>query len=127
MYPDDYLTDQPQRVLAAETVREKLLAHTRDELPYTTAVTVDQFEEPKNAKAPYRIFCTILVENDSQKPIVLGKAGSMIKRIGTEARIDLEEALEAKVYLDLHVKVRSDWRDNERFLDELGMPHVRRR
>ena len=127
LYPDDYLTDQPQRVLAAETVREKLLAHTRDELPYTTAVTVDQFEEPKNAKAPYRIFCTILVENDSQKPIVLGRAGSMIKRIGTEARLDLELALDAKVYLELHVKVKSDWRDNERFLDELGMPPVRRR
>ena len=127
LYPDDYLTDQPQRVLAAETVREKLLAHTRDELPYTTAVTVDQFEEPKNAKAPYRIFCTILVENDSQKPIVLGKAGSMIKRIGTEARLDLEQALDAKVYLDLHVKVKSDWRDNERFLDELGMPAAKRR
>jgi len=127
LYPDDYLTDQPQRVLAAETVREKLLAHTRDELPYTTAVTVDQFEEPKSAKAPYRIFCTILVENDSQKPIVLGKAGSMIKRIGTEARVDLEQALDAKVYLDLHVKVKSDWRDNERFLDELGMPAAKRR
>ena len=127
LYPDDYLTDQPQRVLAAETVREKLLAHTRDELPYTTAVTVDQFEEPKHAKAPYRIFCTILVENDSQKPIVLGKAGSMIKRIGTEARLDLEQALDAKVYLDLHVKVKSDWRDNERFLDELGMPAAKRR
>ena len=127
LYPDDYLTDQPQRVLAAETVREKLLAHTRDELPYTTAVTVDQFEEPKSAKAPYRIFCTILVENDSQKPIVLGKAGSMIKRIGTEARLGLEQALDAKVYLDLHVKVKSDWRDNERFLDELGMPAAKRR
>ena len=126
LYPDDYLTDQPQRVLAAETVREKLLAHTRDELPYTTAVLVDTFEEPAHPKAPYRIFCTILVENDSQKPIVLGKAGSMIKRIGTEARLDLEQSLDAKVYLDLHVKVKSDWRDNERFLDELGMPSRRR-
>lgn len=127
LYPDDYLTDQPQRVLAAETVREKVLIHTRDELPFTTAVIVDQFEEPKSAKAPYRIFCTILVEGESQKPIVLGKAGSMIKRIGTEARLDLEAALEAKVYLELHVKVKSDWRDNERFLDELGMPPARRR
>ncbi|MDQ3070713.1 MAG: GTPase Era [Acidobacteriota bacterium] len=127
LYPEDYLTDQPERVLAAETVREKVLIHTRDELPYTTAVTVDQFEEPKNPKAPYRIFCTILVENDSQKPIVLGRAGSMIKRIGTEARLDLEAALEAKVFLDLHVKVKADWRDNERFLDELGMPPASRR
>ncbi len=127
LYPDDYLTDQPQRVLAAETVREKVLIHTRDELPFTTAVVIDQFEEPKSAKAPYRIFCTILVEGESQKPIVLGKAGSMIKRIGTEARLDLEAALEAKVYLELHVKVKADWRDNERFLDELGMPPARRR
>ena len=127
LYPDDYLTDQPERVLAAETVREKLLTHTRDELPFTTAVVVDQFEEPKHPKAPYRIFCTILVESESQKPIVVGKAGSMIKRIGTEARLDLENALEAKVFLDLHVKVKADWRDNERFLDELGMPPARRR
>jgi GTPase len=122
LYPDDFLTDQPERVLAAETVREKVLIHTRDELPFTTAVVVDQFEEPEHPKAPYRIFCTILVESESQKPIVVGRAGSMIKRIGTEARLDLEKALEAKVYLDLHVKVKADWRDNERFLDELGMP-----
>ena len=127
LYPEDYLTDQPERVLAAETVREKLLAHTRDELPYTTAVVIDQFEEPEHPKAPYRIFCTILVENESQKPIVVGKGGSMIKRIGTEARLDLEKALEAKVFLDLHVKVKADWRDNERFLDELGMPRAKRR
>jgi GTPase len=127
LYPEDYLTDQPERVLAAETVREKVLAHTRDELPYTTAVVVDQFEEPATPKAPYRIFCTILVENDSQKPIVIGKAGAMIKRIGTEARLDLEKALEARVFLDLHVKVKADWRDNERFLDELGMPKGRER
>jgi len=127
LYPDDYLTDQPERVLAGETVREKLLMHTRDELPFTTAVVVDQFEEPARPKAPYRIFCTILVESDSQKPIVLGKGGSMIKRIGTEARLDLEKALEAKVFLDLHVKVKADWRDNERFLDELGMPPAKRR
>jgi GTPase len=127
LYPDDYLTDQPERVLAAETVREKVLANTRDELPFTTAVVVDQFEEPAHPKAPYRIFCTILVENESQKPIVVGKGGSMIKRIGTEARQDLEKALEGKVYLDLHVKVKADWRDNERFLDELGMPPAKKR
>jgi len=127
LYPEDYLTDQPERVLAAETVREKVLMHTRDELPFTTAVVVDQFEEPAHPKAPYRIFCTILVENDSQKPIVVGKGGAMIKRIGTEARLDLEKALESKVFLDLHVKVKSDWRDNERFLDELGMPPAKRR
>ena len=127
LYPEDYLTDQPQRVLAAETVREKVLIHTRDELPFTTAVVIDQFEEPKSRKAPYRIFATILVESDSQKPIVVGKGGAMIKRIGTEARMDLEKALDGKVFLDLHVKVKSDWRDNERFLDELGMPPAKRR
>jgi len=121
LYPDDYLTDQTERTLAAELIREKVLAHTRDELPYTTAVIIDQFEEPKEPGGLTRIHASILVDQDSQKPIVVGKGGDMIKRIGTEARQDLERMLDGRVYLDLHVKVRADWRDDERILDELGL------
>jgi GTP-binding protein Era len=125
LYPEDYLTDQPERVLAAETVREKLLQHTREELPFSTAVVVDQFDEPDEPGGLLRIWCTILVEQESQKPIVIGRAGDMIKRIGTEARQDLERFFETKVFLDLRVKVRADWRDDERLLDDLGLPRKR--
>ncbi len=121
LYPEDYLTDQTERKLAAELVREKLLKHTRDELPFTTAVVIDRFEEPASAGAPTRIFASILVEHESQRPIVLGKGGAMIKRIGTEARRDIEAMLDGRVYLDLHVKVREAWRDDERILDEIGL------
>jgi GTP-binding protein Era len=121
LYPDDYLTDQTQRTLAAELVREKVLIHTRDELPYTTAVIIDKFEEPAEPGGLTRIYASILVESDSQKPIVIGKGGEMIKRIGTEARLDLEKLLNGRVHLDLHVKVRADWRDNTRLLDDMGL------
>jgi GTP-binding protein Era len=122
LYPDDFLTDQPERTLAAETVREKVLQHTRDELPFTTAVVVDQFDEPAHPGGLLRIWCTIFVEHDSQKPIVIGRSGDMIKRIGTEARQDLERFFETKVFLDLRVKVKAAWRDDERVLDDLGLP-----
>ena len=121
LYPDEYLTDQTQRTLSAELIREKVLSHTREELPYTTAVVIDQFEEPTDDQPVTRIFASILVDRESQKPIVVGKGGDMIKRIGTEARRELEEMLGGRVYLDLHVKVREDWRDDERLLDELGL------
>ncbi len=123
LYPDDFLTDQPERVLVAETVREKVLHHTRDELPFSTAVVIDQFDEPDRPGGLMRVFCTILVETESQKPIVIGRAGSMIKTIGTEARQDIERFFSCKVYLDLRVKVRPDWRDDERALDQLGLPN----
>ncbi|HEX5475060.1 MAG TPA: GTPase Era [Vicinamibacterales bacterium] len=122
LYPSDYLTDQPERQMAAEMVREKVLQHTRAELPFTTAVVVDRFEEPAEPGALLRLWCTILVEQESQKPIVIGRAGEMIKRIGTDARQDLERFFDTKVFLDLHVKVQPDWRDNLRVLDELGLP-----
>ena len=121
LFPDDYLTDQPERTLAAEMVREQVLAHTRDELPFSTAVVVDQFEEPEANGGLLRLYCTILVESDSQKPIVIGRAGDMIKRIGTAARLELERFFETKVYLDLHVKVKPGWREDERMLDTLGL------
>ena len=121
LYDDDYLTDQTQRVLAAELIREKVLRHTRDELPYTTAVMIEQFQEPDGDSALTRIFASILVDHDSQKPIVIGKGGEMIKRIGIEARKDLEEMLDGRVFLDLHVKVREDWREDERILRDIGI------
>lgn len=121
LYPDDYLTDQSERTLAAELIREKVLANTHDELPYTTAVLIDQYEDAAEEGGLTRIHASILVETESQKPIVIGKGGEMIKRIGTDARRDLEQMLDGKVFLDLHVKVRQDWRDDERVLDALGM------
>jgi GTP-binding protein Era len=122
-YPDDYLTDQPERALVAEIVREKVLHHTRDELPFSTAVVVDQFDEEERDRL-LRLYCTIFVETESQKPIVIGRGGEMIKRIGTEARRDLETFFDTKVYLDLRVKVNPDWRDNDRVLDDIGVPQM---
>ena len=122
LFDTEYFTDQSERILAAELVREKVLLHTRDELPFTTAVVIDQFVEPEAPGAVTKIYASILVDHDSQKPIVIGKGGEMIKRIGTEARKDVQEMLEGPVHLDLHVKVRKDWREDERLLDELGVP-----
>ena len=122
LYPNDYLTDQPERVLAAETVREKVLMHTRAELPFSTAVVVDRFEEPdRDGDAILRIYCSILVERETQKRIVIGRGGALIKKIGTEARQDLKAFFATRVYLDLHVRVRAGWRDDERILSELGI------
>jgi len=121
LYPDEYLTDQTERSLTAELIREKVLHYTHDELPYTTAVTIEQFEEPAQPGGLTRIYASILVDHASQKPIVLGRRGDMIKRIGTDARKDLEAMLGGQVYLDLHVKVRQDWRDDDRMLDQMGL------
>src|SRR6185503_4578392 len=126
LYPDDYLTDQPERTLVAETVREKILQHTRAELPFSTAVVVDKFDEEERDRM-LRLYCTIFVEHDSQKAIVIGRGGEMIKRIGTEARKDLEEAFETRVFLDLRVKVNPDWRNDDRALDDLGVPRTARK
>jgi GTPase len=121
LYPADYLTDQPERVFVSEIVREQVLRLTREELPFSTAVLVDKFEEAERKGGLLNLYCTILVERDSQKPIVVGKGGAMIKEIGTAARQELERFFETRVYLDLHVKVKSEWRDDERTLDELGL------
>ena len=126
IYPDDFLTDQPERAIVAEIVREKVLHHTRAELPFSTAVVVDQFDESQRDKI-LRLYCTIFVEQESQKAIVIGRGGEMIKRIGTEARHDLEQFFDTRVFLDLRVKVNPDWRNNERALDELGVPKTARR
>ena len=119
-YPPDYLTDQPERVYVAEIVREKVLQLTHDELPFSTAVVVDRFEEPDGG-GMMSVYCTILVERDSQKPIVLGRGGAMIKAIGTAARIELEKFFACRLFLDLHVKVKNEWRNDERVLDDLGL------
>jgi GTP-binding protein Era len=120
LYPADYLTDQPERAYVAEIVREKVLRHTRDELPFSSAVLLDRFEDT-NERGLMRLFCTIVVERESQKPIVIGRGGTMIKRIGTEAREELERFFGAKVFLDLRVKTRAGWREDPRVLDEIGV------
>jgi GTPase len=119
LYPVDYVTDQPERFFIGEIVREQVLQLTHDELPFSTAVIVDRIETA--ADGITNIYCTILVDRESQKPIVVGRAGSMIKQIGTAARRELERYLNTRVFLDLHVKVKSEWRDDERLLDELGL------
>lgn len=120
LYPPDYVTDQPERFFVAEIVREQVLRLTHAELPFSTAVVIDRFEEPAEDQL-VRIYGTILVERESQKPIVIGKGGAMIKQIGTAARLELERFFGARVYLDLRVKVKSEWRDDERVLDEMGL------
>ena len=120
LYPDDYLTDQPERVVVAETVREKLLRHTRDELPFSIAVVVDRFEDA-DSKGIMRVYCSILVDTKTQKPIVIGRRGALIKQIGMEARKELERFFGAKVFLDLHVRVKAGWREDERVLGEIGL------
>jgi GTP-binding protein Era len=120
LYPPDYVTDQPDRFFVTEIIREQVLQLTHDELPFSTAVVIDRFEEPGEDQV-FNLYCTILVERESQKPIVIGRAGAMIKKIGTAARQELQRYLNARVFLDLHVKVKSEWRDDERALDEIGL------
>ena len=119
LYPPNYLTDQTERFFVSEIVREQVLKLTHDELPFSTAVVVDRFDESDGALL--KLYCTILVERESQKGIVVGKGGDMIKQIGTAARIALEAHFEARVFLDLHVKVKSEWRNDERILDEINL------
>jgi GTP-binding protein Era len=118
LYPEDFLTDQPERFFVAEMVRERILHHTREELPYSAGVVVESFKEEEKL---VRIQATIYVERDGQKAIVIGKGGAMLKRIGTEAREQIETFLGAKVFLGLFVKVRESWRENEGLLSEMGL------
>ena len=116
-FSEDVVTDQPMRVLAAEIIREKLLQKTRDELPFAIAVGIDSFKEEGRMA---RISATIYVEKDSQKAIVIGKHGQILKDVGTYARIDMENFFGMKVFLELWVKVKGSWRQDERMLVELG-------
>jgi GTPase len=120
-YPPEYLTDQPERFFASEIVREQLLRFTRAEIPFSSAVIIDRFEEPTPPSRLLRLYCTIVVDRESQKPIVVGKGGDMIKRIGTAAREELERFFEMKVFLDLHVRVKSEWREDEHVLSDIGL------
>jgi len=115
-FPEDYVTDQPERFLAAELVREKALLATRQEVPHSIAVTVDRWEETPRIT---RIFATIRVERPGQKGIVIGAKGAMLKKIGTLARAEMERLFGVKVYLDLHVRVQPGWREKPAFLNAL--------
>ena len=117
-YPEDMVTDQPERLIAAELVREKVLELTRDEVPHAVAVDVD--EMTTRAKGDAYIRATIYVERDSQKGIIIGAKGTMLKRIGALARTDIENLLGSKVYLDLWVKVKRDWRNRDGLLKNFG-------
>jgi GTP-binding protein Era len=115
-FPKDQYTDQPERFLAAEIVREKVLVAAAEEVPYATTVQVESYEELPRLT---RIHATIYCERDGQKKILVGKGGAMLKKIGTSARLELERILGTKVYLELFVKVRPDWRESKRFLEEM--------
>jgi len=115
-FPADQVTDQPERFLAAEIVREKVLQHTAQEVPYATTVVVEQYkEEPRLTRIAATIFC----ERDGQKRILIGKGGEMLKKIGTAARYEIERMTGTKVFLELFVKVRADWRQSRHFVEEL--------
>jgi len=118
LYPDDFLTDRPERFFVVEMVRERILAHTREEIPYVTGVVIEQFKEEEGL---VRIHAAILVERDNQKGILIGRGGSMLKTVGTEARLQIEAFLGTKVFLGLFVKVREKWRENEAVLGEMGL------
>jgi GTP-binding protein Era len=118
-YPDDILTDLPERFIVAEIIREKVFRATRDEIPYSVAVTVDSFKEREDGKL-VSICATINVERDSQKGIIIGKKGDMLKKIGIQARKDIEVLLGTKVFLELFVRVSKDWSESKKMLKEFG-------
>jgi GTPase len=115
-FPPDQMTDQPERFIAAELIREKILRETGEELPYATTVVVERFEEGTKLT---RISATIYCEREGQKRILIGKGGSMLKKIGTAARLDIERLLGMKVFLELFVKVEPGWRESRGFVDQL--------
>lgn len=118
LYPEDMVTDKSARFLAMEIVREKLFRYLGEELPYAMNVEVEQFTEEDGL---YRIYIAVLVDKESQKGILIGKSGEKLKKISTEARLDMEKLFETKVFLKVWVKVKSGWADDIRFLRELGM------
>jgi len=117
-YPEDQISDQQERTIASEMIREKLILLTEQEMPYSTAVVIDRFEEGEKI---HRIFASIFVERDSQKAIVIGKGGQKLKDIGTQARKELETFFDRKIFLELHVKVKKKWRDDDETLRTLGL------
>lgn len=117
-FPDDMVTDQPERNIVQEIVREKLLIRTREEVPHAIGVFTEEFSERENGKVYIR--CTIYVERDSQKRIIIGKKGSVLKEAGREAREEIQNLIGAPVFLDLWVKVTKDWKNKDYILRELG-------
>ncbi|HAP5460368.1 TPA: GTPase Era [Enterococcus faecalis] len=117
-FPDDQITDHPEYFIVSELIREKVLLLTRDEIPHSVAVVVDSMKRDENDKV--HVQATIIVERDSQKGIIIGKGGKMLKQIGTKARQDIEYLLDDKVYLELWVKVQKDWRDKKIYLQDFG-------
>ncbi len=118
LYPDDMISTEPERFFVAEIIREAIFLSTSEEIPYSSGVIIDSYEEKDPTTV---IHASIIVEKNSQKPIIIGKNGATIKKIGTKARLGIEEFLGGKVYLDLHVKVRKDWRNIDTFLRETGL------
>lgn len=117
LYPDDIVTEESMRNVAEEIIREKILLHTEDEIPHSVAIKIDKYEECVDID---KIYAIIYCEQKSQKGILIGKNGSLLKKIGTEARLELEEITEKKVYLNLEVKVEKDWRKKDKLLKEFG-------
>lgn len=117
IYAEDEVTDETMRNIVVETVREKILNNTRDEIPHSVAVEIEKYEETEKID---RIYAIIYVEQDSQKGILIGKAGQMLKKIGMEARVEIEEIAEKKVFLDLQIKVEKNWRKKQKFIDKWG-------
>lgn len=117
-YPADQVTDHPEYFVVAEFIREKVLQLTKEEVPHSVAVVVDQMQ--KNAQGKVHVYATIIVERSSQKGIVIGKGGKLLKEIGTRARRDIESLLGEKIFLELWVKVQKDWRDKQSMLDDYG-------
>ena len=118
MYPEDMVTDKSSRFLAMEIVREKLFRYLGEELPYAMNVEVEQFKEENGM---FHIYIAVLVDKENQKPIVIGRGGEKLKKISTEARLDMEKLFDCKVFLKVWVKVKSGWADDVRFLNELGL------
>jgi GTP-binding protein Era len=118
LYPEDFLTDLPERFFVAEMVREQILRMTREEIPYTTGVVIESFKEEEGL---VRIEATIFAERESQKGILIGKGGAMLKEVGTAARRQIEDFLGTKIFLGLFVKVRERWREDAAILDEMGL------
>jgi len=121
LFPEEVYTDQMERQLAAEVVREQILLQLHQEVPHCAGVLVEAFEEPEEAGGVVRIACAILVERESQKPILIGRGGRTLKEIGTRARLELDRVLGCRTYLQLFVKVKPGWRENALVLREMGL------
>ncbi|MFD0870582.1 GTP-binding protein engA [Chlamydia abortus] len=120
-YPADQVTDHPEQFVCAELIREKILHLTREEIPHSIAVTIEDMRQEENGVV--HISAVIFVERDSQKGIIIGKQGAMLKEVGRQARVDIERLLGSKTFLELWVKVKKDWRNQERILKDLGFRH----